>query len=65
MADNTVRAARGSGNYRRARVATYRPDTDIVRENVESEWEKGCRWAGFAIALTFGPMLALGIYWGW
>ncbi len=59
------RAARSSGNYHRANVSTYRPDTDIVRQNVESEWQKGTRWAGIAFALTFGPMLALGIYWGW
>ena len=65
MADNTVRAARRSCSYDRARVATYRPDTDIVRENIESEWGKGCRWAGIALALTFGPMLAVGIVLGW
>ena len=32
---------------------------------IVGEWEKGCKWAAFAIAATFGPMVALGIIWGW
>ncbi len=58
------KATRRRGNCRRARV-TYRDDTNIVAENIESEWEKGCRWAGIAFALTWGPMMAMGVWFGW
>jgi hypothetical protein len=48
---------------RRASVVV--DDTNIVQENVQSEWEKGCRWAGIALALTWGPMMAVGAWLGW
>lgn len=40
-------------------------NTDIVTENLNRDWENGCKWAGIAFAITFGPMIGLGIYWGW
>jgi len=49
----------------RGAYASVKPDVTIVREKVQDEWDKGCRWAGIALALTFGPMLALGVWWGW
>lgn len=58
-------AARRSCSYGRAKVSTVIPDTEIIREKAQSEWDRGCRWAGFALALTFGPMMALGVMMGW
>ena len=40
-------------------------DLSIIAENADAEWRRGCAWAGIALALTFGPFLALGIWWGW
>ena len=59
------RVTRRSCELRRAEVSTCRSDTDIVADNLQREWERGCIWLGVAVVLTFGPMLALGIYWGW
>jgi hypothetical protein len=42
-----------------------RDDTNIVQENIQREWERGIDWACVALTLTFGPMLALGIWMGW
>ena len=55
--------ARRSGNYGRA--MRPRADVDIVAEKLHEDWERGCWWLGVAFVLTFGPMLAWGIYWGW
>ena len=30
-----------------------------------TEWERGCAAAGWIVALSFGPMIALGILMGW
>ena len=49
----------------RGAYGVMRDDVTIVRQNIQEEWDKGCKWAGIAFALTFGPMMALGVYWGW
>ena len=52
------KAARDSGNYRRAKVSAR--DADIV-----SDWEKGCLWAGVAVGLSFALMGIIGGQLGW
>lgn len=48
-----------------ASCASMKPDVDIVRERAQSEWDRGCKWVSVALALTFGPMMALGVWFGW
>ena len=58
--------ARHSGNYNRAfKSPLVKTDVTIVSDRIQEEWEKGCMWAAIALVLTFGPMISLGIYWGW
>ena len=49
---------------RSAFKALAKPDP-IVADKAQEEWERGCKWAAVAFALTFGPLISLGIYWGW
>lgn len=58
----TARPSVRAGRAARPRV---KPDTQIAADRLQGEWERGTLWAGIAMALTFGPMLAWGIYWGW
>ena len=59
------REARRRCSCRRAERASTRTDDDIVAQKLERDWQEGCLWAAVAVTLTFGPMLAWGIYWGW
>jgi hypothetical protein len=59
------RVTRPSVRHDRAEASCYRADVDIVQQRIQREWEKGCRWACIAVAATFGPMIAWGIWWGW
>lgn len=52
--------ARCSGNHDRANV-TMVDDTNIVANEIDAEWERGTRWACFAMALVWGPIIALRI----
>ena len=65
MADRAVRrSARHRCNGYRAIVE--RPnDMESIAENAQDDWNRACMWASVALGLTFGPMLALGISWGW
>lgn len=38
---------------------------ESIAENAQDDWNRACMWASVALGLTFGPMLALGISWGW
>ena len=60
------RSARNGWSRYRACVSVREiRDTESLAQMRDREWRDGCRWAGFALAATFGPMLALGILWGW
>lgn len=58
------RAARPSVQAGRASV--YRQvNTDIVAENLRTDWERGCLWAGIGMVAVWGPLLVLGACLGW
>ena len=58
--------ARRTYHSRRAEPSPLvKTDVDIVQQNIQREWERGVDWACIALTLTFGPMLALGIWMGW
>lgn len=57
------RATRRSCSYDRAKMSAQ--DAEIVAQIKADDFMRGSYWAAIAIALTFGPMLALGIFWGW
>ena len=65
MADFTVIRGSAERCNRPAPDASFTPDTDIVQQNVQSDYERGCKWACVGVALTFGPMLFWGILMGW
>lgn len=50
---------------KRRTVVTMRDDTNIVANRIQDDYERGCKWAAITFVLTFGPMIGLGIYWGW
>ena len=49
----------------RADSCLVKPAEESVTRRLDEQWREGCRWAGIAVALTFGPMLAWGIFWGY
>lgn len=65
--ENATRPSVRAGRARclRSEGESIVPDSARVAGRVQAEWERGCRWAGIALALTFGPMAALGILMGW
>ena len=59
-------AARRRGNFARAlHAAEWLTTTEKYSTEREREYARGTFWAGVGVLLTFGPMLALGMLWGW
>ena len=54
------RATRRSSSY----DAPYVPNTRNY-PTISDNFERGSRWAGILLALSFGMMLAIGIILGW
>lgn len=65
--DRKREQARRSLAARRARKKSLAWLTSVDKYSTEREreWARGTFWAGVGVALTFGPMLALGFVWGW
>lgn len=42
-------------------VMPMKDDVDIVQQRVQDEFDKGTRWAGIAMVLVWGPLLAMHI----
>jgi len=58
-------ARRTYHSHRAPTSSLVRDDTNIVADRIDEEWQRGIDWACVALILTFGPMLALGIWLGW
>lgn len=57
---STPRRVQPRGAYK----ALVKPEP-IVADKAQQEWEKGCKWAAFAMAAVWGPLIAVGIMLGW
>lgn len=49
----------------RARASAYRPDVESVSERIQREYERGCRWATFALCGMFAIMALGAVFLGW
>lgn len=56
------KAARGSGNYTRAKER-HSGRTGV--SDYSTEYERGCEYAAWVVGIGFGLMLFMGVMFGW